>query len=195
MQPLFILIFLSLFSLSFSLTMNKTTLPKLIAFDLDGTVWTPDMYQLWGGGAPFKVTSNRKELLDRNGQTVRLLGIIDTILHDLSTNPGYTHIKVAWVSCTDEPDWAEECLQKFTTSGNQPIGTTAHSSQIYKANKQKHFKNLRLEYPEIEYNEMLFFDNEYYNIENVIKLGVKCIYCPKGMTQKAWDEGLKLFET
>ena len=26
-------------------------LPKLVAFDLDGTIWSPDMYELWGGGA------------------------------------------------------------------------------------------------------------------------------------------------
>ena len=31
-------------------------LPQVVAFDLDGTVWTPDMYQLWGGGAPFRKT-------------------------------------------------------------------------------------------------------------------------------------------
>lgn len=28
-------------------------LPKIVALDLDGTVWSPDMYMLWGGGAPF----------------------------------------------------------------------------------------------------------------------------------------------
>ena len=31
-----------------------TALPKVIVFDLDGCVWDPEMYQLWGGGAPFK---------------------------------------------------------------------------------------------------------------------------------------------
>lgn len=30
-------------------------LPKLVAFDLDGTIWTPDMYML-SGGAPFKIS-------------------------------------------------------------------------------------------------------------------------------------------
>lgn len=29
-------------------------LPKLVAFDLDGTIWTPDMYML-DGGSPFTV--------------------------------------------------------------------------------------------------------------------------------------------
>ena len=32
------------------------------------------MYQLWGGGAPFEYAKNNKDLIDKNGQTVRLLG-------------------------------------------------------------------------------------------------------------------------
>ena len=28
--------------------------PKAVVFDLDGCVWRPEMYELWGGGAPFK---------------------------------------------------------------------------------------------------------------------------------------------
>ena len=69
----------------------------------------------------------------------------------------------------------------------------ADSSQIYKANKQQHFQNLKKEFPDIQYSEMLFFDNEYGNIRNVEKLGVKCVYCPEGMTEKAWQEGLDMF--
>jgi hypothetical protein len=59
-------------------------LPGLIAFDLDGTVWSPDMYMLWGGGAPFaRVGDGRAALRDRKGQRVSLLGIsgeVNTIL-------------------------------------------------------------------------------------------------------------------
>lgn len=40
---------------------------------------------------------------------------------------------------------------------------------------------------------MLFFDNEMGNIKSVSKLGVKCVYCPDGMTERIWDEGLKMF--
>ena len=32
----------------------KKLLPKVLAFDLDGCVWDPEMHELWGrGGAPF----------------------------------------------------------------------------------------------------------------------------------------------
>jgi magnesium-dependent phosphatase 1 len=168
-------------------------LPKLVAFDLDGTIWTPDMYQLWGGGAPFKHAPNGKDLLDKAGNPVRLLGISAEILHELKNNSALTHIKVAWVSCTDEPEWADECLRKFTTSGGQALSQIVDSSQIFKSNKQKHFQNLRRQYPDIGFEEMLFFDNEYGNIRNVSQLGVKCYYCEDGMTQQAWEEGLRMF--
>jgi magnesium-dependent phosphatase 1 len=172
---------------------SSMNLPKLIAFDLDGTIWTPDMYQLWGGGAPFRLASNGKDLLDRVGTVVKLLGLADRILHDLSTHPALSNIKVAWVSCTDEPEWAAECLQRFKTSGGEPIETIVHSSQIFKANKQFHFRNLKKEYPGIQYQDMLFFDNECGNIESVAKLGVKCYFARTGMTAKAWEEGLMMF--
>ena len=33
------------------------SLPKVVVFDLDGCVWDPEMYELWGsGGAPFKAS-------------------------------------------------------------------------------------------------------------------------------------------
>jgi magnesium-dependent phosphatase 1 len=168
-------------------------LPKLIGFDLDGTVWTPDMYQLWGGGAPFTIAPNGIDLIDRRGTSVKLLGNISSILHELQTDPELSSIKVAWVSCTDEPEWANECLQKFKTTGRSPIGTCSHSSQIFQAYKQVHFQKLRQLYPEIDYSQMLFFDNEYRNIEAVSELGVKCVYCPRGVTQEVWESGLALF--
>ena len=167
---------------------------ELVAFDLDGTIWSPDMYQLWGGGAPFHQAPNGRDLLDCKGNCVHMLGISAQVLDWLKTAPSMANIKVAWVSCTDEPDWARECLQKFrTVPGGIPIERIADSVQIFKSNKQTHFQNLKKLYSDIEYSEMLFFDNEMGNIRNVSKLGVKCVYCPDGITQKAWQEGMDLF--
>ena len=167
---------------------------KLVAFDLDGTIWSPDMYQLWGGGSPFRPAGNSKDLLDCANNTVRMLGISSAVLHELKNDEHLVDTKVAWVSCTDEPDWAAECLDLFETQpGRQPLSTMVDSVQIYKANKQEHFRRLKKEYPEIEYSQMLFFDNEMHNIRNVAKLGVHCIYCPDGITERAWEEGLSKF--
>lgn len=175
-------------------TMATTTgirVPKLVAFDLDGTVWSPDMYQLWGGGAPFTVVSDA-ELRDRAAQRVWLLGSIQGILHELQTGDKWRDTKVAWVSCTDEPTWAAECLRLFKTSEGSPIGTVVHSEQIFKSNKKTHFARLKKEF-DIEYTDMLFFDNESGNIRDVAALGVKSVYCPEGMTTEVWEKGLSLF--
>ena len=45
---------------------------KLIAFDLDGTVWSPEMYELWNcGGSPFKIANKNGDVLtDKNNTKV-----------------------------------------------------------------------------------------------------------------------------
>ena len=40
---------------------------------------------------------------------------------------------------------------------------------------------------------MLFFDNERVNVTEVGQLGVVAVYCPGGMSQGAWEEGLETF--
>ena len=46
--------------------------PAAVIFDLDGCLWDPEMYELWGGGAPFSDNGDGT-LKDRSGVTVRLL--------------------------------------------------------------------------------------------------------------------------
>lgn len=166
------------------------------------------MYQLWGGGCPFAIHEDgTRYLYDRNGTKVQLLGISGQIFHELKHNPLYSNVLCALVSTTDEPQWALECLEKFHTPTSLiPLYSCVDSFQIYKANKQKHFQRIKEEYSSaaagahaaaggsgggaLEYHEMLFFDNEMYNINSVRKLGVHCIYCPDGMTEEIWEYGL-----
>ncbi len=122
------------------------------------------------------------------------MGVIPTVMHELHTSEIFRDTRVAWVSCCDEPSWADECLGKFETSGGVKLNKVAHSSQIFKDNKQAHFRNLKALFPDIEYSEMLFFDNEPSNITNVKKLGVQCVYCPDGVTAPIWEQGLALFK-
>ena len=148
------------------------------------------MYQLWGGGAPFSVVDPELELRDISGTPVRLLGSIGDILYELKNEEVWKDTKVAWVSCTDEPSWANECMRKFQVKNGDAVISMAQSSQIFKANKQEHFKNLKKEF-RIDFEDMLFFDNEMGNIRSVSKLGVKSIYCPDGMLREVWDSALK----
>lgn len=172
---------------------SQLTIPKLIAFDLDGTIWLPEMYQLWGGGAPFQHHPNGKDLIDRVGTTVSLLGITEHILNDIHLHEAFHNTKLSWVSCTDEPIWAQECLEKFKTNTGHSLHSITDASEIHYGNKQSHFQNLQKKYPEISYQEMLFFDNESGNIRSVSQLGVHSIYCPDGMTKEIWERGLRQY--
>lgn len=188
------LLFVVLLSIASLLQMTsaaKKVFPRLVAFDLDGTIWTPDMYQLWGGGSPFTVESP-SILRDCRGTRVRLLGAAAEILLEL--NRDHPDVITTWVSCTDEPDWAAECLTLFRSSNGESIGDLINGPpQIFKANKQEHFKRLQRAFPDIPYEDMIFFDNEHGNIRSVSSLGVVSIYCPDGMLREVWNEGLDTF--
>ena len=62
----------------------------------------------------------------------------------------------------------------------------------FQANKRVHFEQLQRD-TGISYKDMIFFDNESGNIDNVSKLGVTAVYAPKGMTQEVWELGLRQF--
>ena len=175
-------------------------LPKLVALDLDGTVWHPDMYMLWGGGAPFKVSGDgTRRLLDKSGQRVELLGIAGHIIYEVKHEPKWTanDTKLAWVSTCDEPRWADECLRKFKASpyGKQepliPLKQLADDEHIYDAGtKQVHFKRLHRD-TGVPFDQMIFYDNQMNNISSVSRLGVHCVYCPDGLTEHIWIKGLE----
>ena len=111
------------------------TLPKLIVFDLDNCVWYPEMYQLWGGGAPFKVKEDG-DLSDRSGERVYLMGDVKNIMHELKTDDKYADCQIAIASCCDEPSWADECLRKFKVHNNV-LGSVFHYRHIHKVSIHK----------------------------------------------------------
>ena len=153
------------------------------------------MYQL-SGGAPFTVLGDgTKQLKDRSGEIVELMGCSGHILQDITHDQYWSGCKIAWVSRCDEPAWADECLRKFRSGPNhiKPLIELAHSSHIYPSNKKVHFKNISNEFPEIAYSEMIFFDNEMINIRHVSELGVCCVHCPNGMTKEIWQQGLEMY--
>lgn len=143
------------------------------------------------------VGDGTKELRGRRGDSVRLLGVSGSILHDLKHCKHWEGVRVAWVSRCDEPLWADECLKKFRSCPSQldALHTLAHSSHIYKANKKEHFRRLQTEFPDIAFEDMIFYDNEYSNITSVGSLGVHAVFSPEGMTKKLWEESLRDFSS
>eukprot|EP00667_Euglena_gracilis_P023758 EG_transcript_26989 len=166
-------------------------LPRLVAFDLDATVWFPEMCHLYGGGAPFSVLPNGN-VQDRNGTEVYLMGDARRILHTLKTAPEWADTKVAYCSGTDEPGWARELMRKIDVGDGITLEEVADYMQIRKGTKDSLFRAIQ-EQSDVPFEEMLFFDNETPNIRSVAPLGVTTIYCPKGLTADVWDRGLQEF--
>ena len=46
-------------------------LPKLLVFDLDGCLWEPEMYELYGG-SPFSLRPNDGDLTDKSGTHIKM---------------------------------------------------------------------------------------------------------------------------
>lgn len=180
--------------------LNSGDVPRVIVFDLDGTLWNPEMYQL-SGGAPFKPhNSNSNIMIDRAGTPVELIGETRAVLQRLATEPQWSSTLLAISSTCDEPSWATELLQKFKFTGTDGRPITMGSlfgelKEIYYANKSAHHsvilkKASRIDPSIQDPTQMLFFDNQTNNINSVGRIGVTACYCPSGMVQGTFERGL-----
>ena len=166
--------------------------PRMIVFDLDACVWTPEMYELWGGGAPFIYDESTNTCTDSRGVRVRLLGAIPQILDDIKSWGG----EIAIASRTDEPSWAREILNKFRTSTGETLMScvTPNLDEMYKSSKTNHLSAIRQK-SGCAFDDMIFFDDDPHNISDVSSIGVLSILTPNGVTRDVFEEGLRQFAT
>ncbi|KAK7201377.1 Acid Phosphatase [Novymonas esmeraldas] len=183
---------------------DDSVVPRVIVFDLDGTLWDPEMYQLWGGGSPFKPhKKNPSVMIDRAGTEVHLIGESREVLQTLSTDARWASTYLAISSTCDEPSWAEELLGKFTFTDaagkSVPMASLfGDRIEIYKANKAKQHETIlkkvnRVDASVTDYGQMLFFDNQTDNVRYVSAVGVPSCYCSSGMTKGTFERGLEMW--
>ena len=103
-------------------------------------------------------------------------------------------IQVAISSRTDEPSWAYQCMKWLVVSDGTPLEKCIDQNliEISYSDKSKHFESLNRK-TGIAFEDMVFFDNEFWNIQSVGNLGVKCFHTPHGMTHEAWNQALQEF--
>jgi magnesium-dependent phosphatase 1 len=202
----------SSFPLIFVMKMTaKVAKLRLVVFDLDYTIWQPEMYQL--NGSPRLIPIPNKKIISGKVLQEAQTNVMGQILVDGDQEPirvfeGASHalqeinrlrqeghdISAAVASRTDEPKWAHICLKHLQLSD----GTTLHQCFEDRIvidcmhDKQYHLKRLQ-GMTGIKYEEMCFFDNEHWNITCVQKLGVPSFFTPHGMTRSAWTAALKHF--
>ena len=153
----------------------------------------PEMYELFG--PPFKVDKkNPKCVVDGSGERVSLMGASRQILEELATEERWQNTTVAYVSRTEYPQWAATCLKLFKIGENGVLSMDDIGSEqeIYPGSKTTHFRRIKAS-TGIEFEHMLFFDNESWNITDVAPMGVCSVHCPRGMTEEIWKIGLAAF--
>ncbi|KAJ3534854.1 hypothetical protein NMY22_g6737 [Coprinellus aureogranulatus] len=169
-----------------------TRLPKLIAFDLDYTLW--DLWIDTHVDGPLHRKGNRvNEVLDRNNQPISFYKDVPGILHKIRGyrvpgEDGDEEGKVVIAACsrTHAPELARQCLglllvppptdADLETAEPTRAVTFFDEMEIYPGSKLTHFKRLHKR-TGIAYEDMLFFDDERRNAE-VEKLGVTFIHVP-----------------
>jgi len=165
---------------SYSTAMEKTV-PKLIVFDLDYTLWP-----FWVDthvSPPFHMGSNGK-VYDARKDEIKYYKDVPEILRTLHKD-GY---QLGIASRTGAPQEASDLTRLFNWD------QFFHYRQIYPGCKITHFKKLH-SVSGVAYEDMIFFDDEYRNIKDVSSLGVTCKFVPdNGVTWSSLNEGLELFK-
>lgn len=170
-------------------------LPKLVAVDLDYTLWP-----CWVDThihPPLKPTSKPGELVDKAGRKLSFFDDVPCILTTLQS----TGVKIAACSRTHRPDIARQALSDMKiprnpneTSDEQDLIRSIElfdNLQIYPGSKLSHFRTIQKEL-KIEFEDILFFDDEPRNAE-VEKLGVYFMLVDDaiGLNWETFTKGLK----
>jgi len=159
--------------------MNGRTL-KLAVFDLDFTLW--DAGGVWCDclRPPFRCENGL--VVDANGDRVRVYEGIEGAFAYFEESG----IPMAVASRTTQPDWANELLDLLGYRGRFDW------SEIFPSSKTRHFSRLK-ESTGFAFEEMLFFDDEWRNIEEVGAMGVQAVHVPNGFHGGLLDQGLASF--
>ena len=166
-------------------------LPKLIVFDLDNTLWTPELYQI------------RQRQVPAVNKDIQLFedaaAILQYLYQHQQQSTSTKTIQLAVASRTSKVDWAHALLDAFqvpTKSNNKetiPMRTVFDHIEIQPGSKKKHFANLR-DMTGISYDEMLFIDDdERMNLGEVSQMGVLCVHTPRGITMEHFVKSVQKF--
>lgn len=178
---------------------SSRRVPRLLIFDLDACLWTPEMFEL--SSAP-TVYDAKAGGMRAGGDVVRLfpgaLAVLRRVLHDRASIGG-PDLQVAVASSTTCPDWAQTCLENIVV--DEATGTTVAQlvsyRQIFPGNKGRtHVPNIAKE-SGVDFASMIFWDDCIYgdNCGDVARNcdGIVCVRTPSGMTEELFEHGLKAF--
>lgn len=141
---------------------------KVFVFDLDFTLWNAGNTFCSETNPPYFWENNK--LIDQTGRWIRLYPDVPAILKILKSK-GF---KIAIASRTIEPTWAVQLLRLFDIEEYFDI------FEIYPGSKTEHLKMIQKK-TEIQYRQIVFFDDEERNIKDVESLGIVCVLVNNGI--------------
>ena len=163
-------------------------LPRVIVFDLDNTLWTPELYQLR--------RLERSNQIPVAGRDVELFSgakeVLENIIPNLSGDDGDQKPILAIASRTNKVEWAEDLLDQFK------LRDLFDAIEIFPGTKTNHFSKISRQ-TKVPFHEMMFFDDardgKYGNCEPVAAMGVFCVHCPDGLrTKDVFEHALDLYQ-
>ena len=163
---------------------SLNSVPSLIVFDLDNTLWTPELYQLRK-----LARNNQFPVADKD---VKLFPAARDMIMQMKKDEMFSNTKFAVASRTKSVDWAHDLLSQFE------LREWLDYIEIFPGDKKKHFNNLKRN-SGINFEEMLFFDDardgKYGNCEPVSSLGVLSIHCPNGIYEESiWKNAMSKYK-
>jgi len=150
----------------------------LVVFDLDFTLW--DCGGTWCDHTNPPYYKQNGIIRDDDDRIIRLYAEVPSILEHLVNQ----NLQIGVASRTSAPEWADELMQLFD------IKKYVDHFEIYPGSKIKHFKSLQKK-TGLLYRDMLFFDDEYRNIEELSGLGVESVFVEEGITNALVELYLK----
>ncbi|KAJ1454261.1 acid phosphatase-domain-containing protein [Pelagophyceae sp. CCMP2097] len=179
----------------FSSKAPLNAVPKLVVFDLDATLWTPELFTLRriAGYAAASLPGPRA------GSDVKLIDGVADVFLELSTDPKWQGTRIGVASRTNKAPWAFNLLQQFTVVADgkeRTLDSMIPFKQIFPGDKDKHFQRLQKD-SGVSFEDMLFFDDarggKFGNCELVARCGVMAAHCPQGLTKDVWDNALNAY--
>ncbi|KAK4877334.1 hypothetical protein RN001_009840 [Aquatica leii] len=151
--------------------------PKLIVFDLDYTLWPFWMHSQVN--PPFS-KSVSGAVLDSKGITIKHYEEVPKVLETLKQK-GYV---LAIASRTPKVNSAQQLIELFDWNKYFTY------KEIYPGRKTMHFSKVRTQ-SGIQFDDMLFFDDELRNIYDLRSAGVVSVLVRDGVNQEIVNRGLK----
>lgn len=153
--------------------------PKIVVFDLDYTLWP---FWVDTHVTPPFVKRKKDEIVDAYGNVIRYYKDVPGVLEKL-TKEGY---ELGVASRTSEIKGAKQLLDLLDWKKYFKY------IQIYPGSKVTHFSEIQ-KLSNVDYKDMIFFDDEQRNISDLNKVGVLSILVKNGVTHEVIDQGLKKF--